>query len=68
MKGLVQDFIDGVIKLENPVVDFCMGVVGLFARSKPMLNPSVNGKKEFSSKEFIKGNLIAEAFLVLADE
>ncbi len=30
MKGPVQDFVDGVLKLENAVVDFCVRVVGLF--------------------------------------
>jgi hypothetical protein len=54
--------------LENAVVDFCAGVVGLFAQSKPKLNPSVNGENEFSSEEFIEGNLIVEACLVLADK
>ncbi len=31
LKGLVQDFVDGVVKSENMVVDFCAGMVGLFA-------------------------------------
>jgi hypothetical protein len=68
LKCPVQDVVGGVVKLENVVVDFCAGVVGLFAQSKPILNPSVDGKKEFSGEEFIKGNFIAEAFLLLADE
>jgi hypothetical protein len=68
LKGPVQDFVDGVVKLENPVVDFCAGVVGLLARSKPTVNPSVDSKNEFSSKELVESNSIAEAFLVPADK
>jgi hypothetical protein len=33
-----------------------------------MLDPSVDDKKEFIREEFIKGNSIAEAILVPADE
>jgi hypothetical protein len=68
LKGPVQDFINGVVELKNAVVDFCAGVVGLFAQAKPMLNPSVDGKKEFSGEEFVKGDLFTKAFLAPADE
>jgi hypothetical protein len=68
LKGLVQDFIDGIDKLEDLVIDFCMGAVGFFPQAKPTLDPSVDGKKEFSRVEFIEGNLIAEVVLVLADK
>jgi hypothetical protein len=47
----VQDFVNGVIKLENVVVDFYAGVVGLFTHLKPMLNPFVDGKMELSGKK-----------------
>ncbi len=62
MKGPIQDFVDDVVILENAILDFCAGVIGVFARSKPMLNPSVNGKKEISGKEFVEDNSIAVAF------
>ncbi len=50
MKGPIQDFNNGIVELEDVVVELCTGVVGLFAGAKPMLDPSVDGKRNLAAK------------------